>query len=304
MKVLISTWKPWRVIQGATLAERVLQAQKAHAGLCIKGTDGAGLYGPESWGMFRLPQYAGKSNDDLERLAKSQGVSVDLWCYVYLADPTGEANAICQAVARWNPGEVFIDAESDAKKNTRNLGAFLRSLGRLPARVWLQSYRRPDLHRELGWEKWLGYKAEGRYIVDGLAPQAYPIGAKSYVDDFSKMLEQYERLLEKVKRPNAPYFMTLPAFEERGWSPNIHQYGLGTMHLLQELRARLKGLNFWRQQFLFMPEFARLLKVIQDVGEVFDMETNQPDTTDDGDELGELHQVVSAPAGAKIAIYV
>jgi hypothetical protein len=304
MKVLISTWKPWRVIKGATLAERVLQAQKAHAGLCIKATDGAGLYGPESWGIFKLPQYAGKSNDDLERLAKSQGVGVDLWCYVYLVDPAGEANAIRQAVARWNPSEVFIDAEGDAKKNARNLGAFLRSLGRLPARVWLQSYRRPDLHRELGWQKWLSYEEKGRYIIDGLAPQAYPIGAKSYVDDYTKMFEKNERLLEIVKRPNAPYFLTLPAFEERGWTPQIHQLGIGLLHLSDDLDQRVQGLNFWRQQFLFTPEFAPMFTFIQSMGRASEKQEKQPDAAGDGEELGELHQVVSAPAGAKIAIYV
>jgi hypothetical protein len=264
MRVLLSTWKPWTKI-GISLQHRVDMAKAVRAELCIKGTNGGSLYGPSTWAIFLVPPYKGKSNDDLELLCKAQDppIPVPMWCYIYLSNPHGSADAINRALDRWNSKDVFFDIEGTSKNYPQNTGPFLRTLGDSRARYWLQSYRRPDYHPEIQWEKLLTYKdSNGNYIIHGLSPQAYPLQSQDFVADFERMIKVYDELLDKVDRPEMPWFPTLPTFTQSGWTPTAEAMRDGVDYLANTLGDRLKGLNFWRQYFLFTPEYDDMLAYI------------------------------------------
>ena len=215
--------------------------------------------------MFKIYPYArGKSNDDLELLAKQNNLPVQLWCFPYLQDPAVSAIAINDAIARWNPTDVFLDVELWYAKNyPYNTGAFLRSLGQVNVRFWLQSYRRPDYHPKIVWNKWLTYKdLNGKYIIHGVAPQAYPIGSQRFADDFARMVREYDKILTTANRRNIPWFPTLPTFSEHGWEPTLPAMVGGVDYLKNELGDRLVGLNFWQQDWLFKAENAGMRSYI------------------------------------------
>ena len=263
MRVLLSTWKPWNNVS-VSLQDRVDMAKMANAEICIKGSNASYIYGPDTWNIFKVWPYKGKSNDDLERLCKQQNVKVQLWDFPYLQYVAGSANAVNESIARWNPADVWLDVEGSYAKNyPGNTGPFLRSLGNVSVRFWLQSYRRPDLHPEIKWLKWLKYKDPlGKYIIHGLGPQAYPIWSKDWVADFKRMVDEYEKLLAAAGRPDMPWFPTLPTFTERGWTPRVDDMIHGCDYLKERLGERLIGFNFWRQDFLFKPEYAPILHYI------------------------------------------
>ena len=256
MRVLISTWKPWNN-RSVSLQARVDMALVANAEICIKGSNATYVYGPDTWNIFKVWPYKGKSNDDLERLCKQNGVKVQLWNFPYLQYPAGSAKANNDSISRWNPQDVFWDVEMGYAKNyPGGTGPFLRSVGTATVRYWLQSYRRPDLHREIVWLKWLRYKDPmGKYIVHGLAPQAYPIHSNDWPGDFKRMVDEYEKLLVQVGREDMPWLPTLPTFSEWGWTPRVDDMIKGCDYLRDRLGDRLVGFNFWRQSFLFKPEF-------------------------------------------------
>jgi len=264
MRIILSPWKPWND-RSVSLQDRIDMAKGANAEICMKGSDGTRLYGPNTWNIFKIWPYKGKSNDDLERLCKQNNVKVQLWDFPYLQYPAGSARAVNDSIARWNPTDVFLDVELwYAKRYPYNTGPFLRSLGDVRVRFWLQSYRRPDYHPEIVWLKWLKYKdPQGRYIIHGLGPQAYPIWSKDWVADFKRMVDEYEKLLKIAGRQDIPWFPTLPTFTERGWAPSVVDIIQGVDYLKERLGERLIGLNFWRQGFLFKDEYAPILSYIR-----------------------------------------
>lgn len=279
MRVFIATWRPWTNTL-VTLQQRVDQVIGARAEFAIKGSNSTYIYGPETWSIFKAWPYKGKSNDDLERLAKDNGVKVQLWDFPYLQWPQGSADAINESINRWNPTDVWLDVEgSYAKDYPGNTGPFLRGLGVARVNYWLQSYRRPDYHPEIKWSKWLSYKdPEGKYIVHGLGPQAYPIGASDWAKDFGWMLDEYDKLLAPLGRQDMPWMPTLPTFTEQGWTPTVDQMIHGVDFLVAELGERLKGIQFWRQDFLFKAEFKPILDYI---GTLFEPEEPEVPVRDD-----------------------
>ena len=264
MKVNLSTWKQVWTNASITLKDRVDQAKKVRADICIKGTNASSLYGPETWGIFRFWPYKGKSNDDLERLCKANGVKVQLWDYPYLQYPQGSADAVNESINRWNPQDVWLDIEGNHAKNyPGGTGPFLRGLGVARVKFWLQSYRRPDYHPGIIWSKWLKYKdPQGKYIIHGLGPQAYPIGSSDWAADFKRMVDEYEKILGPIGRLDMPWYPTLPTFTERGWSPRLEDMIDGVDYLVQRLGSKLIGFNFWRQEFLFSDKYSSLLDYI------------------------------------------
>jgi hypothetical protein len=277
-KVFISTWRPWTNV-AVSLQQRVDMAIDANAEICIKGSNSTYIYGPETWNIFKIYPYKGKSNDDLERLCKANGVKVQLWDFPYLQWPQGSANAINESISRWNPTDVDLDVEGNyAKDWGGNTGPFLRGLGVARARFWLQSYRRPDLHREIKWAKWLSYKdPNGQYIIHGLSPQAYPIWSRDWAMDLTRMVQEYEKYLQPIGRLDMPWMPTLPTFTERGWTPDVTDLIHGVDALRDMLGERLVGFNFWRQSFLFKPEFASILSYIKTLYEPGPVESGRDD---------------------------
>ena len=266
MRVLLSTWKPWTwANRNISLQDRADMAKEARAGICMKGSNATGLYGPNTWNTFKIYPYArGKSNDDLELVAKQNNLPVQLWCFPYLQYPAGSARAINDAIARWNPTDVFLDVELYyAKRYPYNTGAFLRSLGQVNVRFWLQSYRRPDYHPKIVWNKWLTYKdPNGKHIIHGVAPQAYPMGSQRFADDFTRMVVAYAKILGTANRRDIPWFPTLPTFSERGWEPTLPAMVKGVDYLKKELGNKLTGLNFWQQDWLLKTENAGMRSYI------------------------------------------
>jgi hypothetical protein len=275
-RVLISQWQPWARLS-ISLGDRVQQIQQVHGEACIKGSDGTALYGPDTWSRFKVWPYKGKSNDDFERACKNSGLKVQTWNFPYLQYPSGSANAILESNARWNPQDVFIDAEGSYVGNyPYNTGPFLRGLGVVTVRYWLQSYRVPSYHPEVLWDKWLHYKdPNGKYIIHGLAPQAYPIGTQDFASDFKRMVDDYEKVLVRVGREDMPWLVTLPTFTEHNWYPTVTAMIEGVDYLKARLGSRLVGFNFWRQAFLFDPLYIPILTYIGTLYEE-EEETTEP----------------------------
>lgn len=285
MRIFLSTWRPWTNTK-VSIAQRVEQARQNGAEICMKGSNSTYIYGPETWNIFKVWPYKGKSNDDLERHCKEKGVPVQLWDFPYLQWPSGSANAVNESIARWNPSDVFLDVEGPYAKNyASGTGPFLRSLGTVSVRYWLQSYRFPKYHPEIMWKKWLTYKdPNGRYIIHGLGPQAYPIGSQKFAEDFERMVDDYERLLAEVGREDMPWFPTLPTFTEHGWTPSLSAMIDGVDYLKERLGDRLVGLNFWRQDFLFKPEYAAILAYIGTLFEAPSPPEPEPEPEPEPDE--------------------
>ena len=271
-KAISTTW-PWTTI-GLTI-ERIIQEALTLGcdEICIRATDGPTQYG---LGATTKLRWAGRTQHDLERAAKAAGLATSIWCPITLVNPAGEAAAIREAADFYNPPAIYIDAESSAKKNIVNLGAFLRALGRLRARVLVQSYRRADLHGEMAWRKWLTYKDDqGSYIVDGLAPQMYPIGvhgATRWITDLSKALLSQDRECAAAARPDMPWWPTMPAFiggtfegQTTPWAPEPEDLLAAVEWLKGALGERLRGLNFWSldRHLVKLPELAVAIATIQ-----------------------------------------
>lgn len=270
MKSISVVW-PWTTL-GLTIEKIVQEALMLGCGdICIRATDGNALYGV---GAATKLRWGGRTQFDLERAAKAAGLTTSIWCAVYLIDWAGEAAAIKKAVDFYNPPVVYLDAEGTAKKNIANLGAFLRALGRLPCKVVLQSYRMAQLHREMVWSKWYSYKdPQGRYVIDGLGHQLYPIGVAggaNWIADFKRSIESHQVECEKVGRPDMPWYPTLPAFiggsfeGVAGWSPRPQDLLAGVAWLDQNLGDRLKGLNFWSldRHLVKLPALAKTISEI------------------------------------------
>jgi hypothetical protein len=240
-------------------------AKAANAEICIKGSNATYVYGKDTWNIFKIWPYKGKSNDDLERLCKQENIKVPLWNFPFLQYPAGSARAVNDSIARWNPQDVFLDIEGRYAKNyPANTGPFLRSLGNVNVRFWLQSYRRPDYHPQIQWQKWLTYKDPmGKYIIHGIAPQAYPKHSQDFAADFKRMVDKYEPIIGGAGRHDTPWFPTLPTFSEDGWTPTLPAMVQGVDYLKERLGERLVGFNFWRQEFLFKTEYAGILSYIK-----------------------------------------
>ena len=267
MEIFVSTWQPWataRWPQKKSIKEQVdLALALGVDAISMKGTNGGIIWGAKENMSFL---YAANSNDALEKEVKAQGMKVALWCWVDCEYPAPQARAIQEAVARWNPITVKLDVEGDkAKANAFNTGAFLRSMGPLKrhdgsrVRVYLQSYRRPDLHREIAWKSWLTYKdPSGVYYLDGIAPQAYYAGTQDSVADYTRMVKAY-RSLERDFGRVFDWHVTLPTYREYGWQPTPESLLDGIAYLREELKERLVGLDYWRLGCLLEEGFKDIL---------------------------------------------
>lgn len=261
-EVVCSVWMPWRVAyypQRVSIKRQVDLAVALGADqISMKGTNRSWVWGAEE--NFLNPIFKKNSNDAMEREAKARGLGIDLWCYVDLEKPVEQAQRIQEATLRWNPRNVKIDIEgSRAASYYKNAGIFLRTLGTLRrhdgtrVKVWLQSYRRPDKHREkLDWKKFLTYKSQdGIYLVDGIAAQAYYVGTQDSVADYGRMLFHYDKLEKNIGRRDLPWHITLPTYKEWGWYPTPESLEAGIDFLRDELGDRLVGVDFWRLGWLF-----------------------------------------------------
>lgn len=281
----ISVWKPWHL---AAWPNRISIEDQVNAALtlgvqaiAIKGTNRGKIYGAQEKLLYPGCNY---SNDHVEREAKAQGLEVDIWCYLSLEHPELEAEAIRQANDRWIPRNIFLDAQGHAKPYARNTGAFLRSLGRLKrydgtlVRTWLQSYRRPSLHPEIAWHKWLSYTGtDGSYLVDGIAPQAYYVGNQDSLGDYRRMILDYANI-ESVINRTLNWYVTLPTYREHGWQPTADSLEAGVSFLRDILGDRLVGFNFFRLGWLMDDRLAgiRAMLLAYDWG---DGEEPEPEPT-------------------------
>lgn len=257
LDLVLSVWKPWNLALPPNRISIAAQVQTAVTlgvrAIVIKGTNRNVIYGAKE---KMLPPWRNYSNDHLEQEAKAQGLEVDLWCWADMRHPSIQAQVIKDAAARWNPRNIFIDCEGGiAKAYAHNTGAFLRNLGHLyrhdgtRIKVYLQSYRRPSLHPEIAWIKWLSYKLDGAYIIDGVAPQAYYVGTQDSVTDYERMLLDYSRIevvIDRVLR----WHVTLPTYREHGWQPTPESLEAGMDFLRNSLGNLLVGFNFFRLGWL------------------------------------------------------
>jgi hypothetical protein len=247
-KTISTTW-PWDLCS----VEQVVQYTKALNAdeICLRAIDGPTLCGLDDGTRQR---WQGKTHSDLERAAKDAGLTVSIWCVVYLRMWQKETERLKEAMALYNPTSVFLDAER--KEFIANLGPFLRALGRLSSPVYLQSFRRADGHPEMAWQKWYTYRDEttGEYLIDGLGHQLYPIGwntPQQWVEQFKRDIGTHEREITIAGRPDLPWFPTVPVFvggaaeNAPGWRPTPEALQSAIEWMIANLGSRLVGVNFW-----------------------------------------------------------
>lgn len=209
--------------------------------LCIRTPSRAALYAP-AW------------HDELARLAQNAGIDISIWPVVALFDPEKETSAIREAIARYLPARVVLDAE--IKTYTANLPRFLTALGRLDVPVGLGSFRRPSLHPEMRWQTWWTAKApSGEFIIDFVATQLYPIGwisPTNWVNQTRLDVDSNEAELQKAGRTGIPWLPWMPAFigstyegQETPWIPSAESVAAQVAFLQKRLGERLIGLNWW-----------------------------------------------------------
>ncbi len=248
MKTISTTW-PWEVCT----VEQAVQHLKALNGdeICFRATDGIWPQGLDDGTRQR---WQGKTHRELEQAVKDAGLKVSIWCVAYLRDWAKEVAAIKEAVNLYRPTAVFLDAET--REFTANVGPFLRALGRLPCPLYLQSYRRANVNREMAWQKWYTYRDEltNQYIIDGLGHQLYPVGwntPEQWVDQFAKDIDSHQQELNTAGRPDMPWYPTVPTFVggstegAPGWRPTPEALQAAINWMVQNLGNRLLGVNFW-----------------------------------------------------------
>ena len=93
------------------------------------------------------------------------------------------------------------------------------------------------------------------------------MGSQDFVSDFTRMVIEYAKVLDRVNRRDIPWFPTLPTFSEHGWEPTLNAMVGGVDFLTNELGSRLIGLNFWQQDWLFKIENAGVRSYIGTLAE-------------------------------------
>lgn len=305
MLATISVWRPWYVKYQHE--QRVGMAKTLDANLCMKGVNfydmagmyGGGLYGLETAAIFKQPYSKGKDNDRLERMCKEQGVGMDIWVYLTLRNPTREAQVVKDAIARWNPKNVFLDVEGHAKRWKANTGAFLRAFGyQRTCNVLLQSYYRPKYHPEIDWRKWFSYRGDGGYIITGNSPQAYPY-SDNVVPKMEAMLHEYDAILSPIGRTDMPWYPTLAVFKEHGWQATAPVLLKQMTYLESRLGELVVGYNFFRQDFLFDQDYTDIYILIGAMDTTPQPPTPPPVTTIGVDQfvIDEVHPGMKANWG-------
>jgi len=289
VKSLSLTW-PWNWTGTRWSFEQTIQEIVALRPdrVALRAFDGPFEYGGK---LQTKVVWNGRTYRDLERALKAlpAPIPVDVWGPIYLKLWEAEARLLKGTIVPYyNPPCLFLDVEGKtAKANIANLGPFLRALGRLPCKVYLQSYRYAPYHNWMQWEKWLSYKApSGEYVIDGLAHQLYPIGETSparYLASVAADVQSHQVIAGRVGRPEIPWFPTLPAFigtgyeNAPGWKPSVEGVSIMVGWLQQNLGSRLVGINFWSldKTLYRLPELATYIANLQ-LGPAVSPETRPP----------------------------
>jgi len=254
MKTISITWPwEWKTPEQIVTEVRSLGLNS----LCIRAFDGGAEFGVNAYSKMR---FGGKTNYDVEKAAKAKGLTTPIWGPVYCKYWQSEVFVIKKSQQIYNPPAIFLDYEGKtAEASKGNLGTFLRALGRLPTKVYLQSYRRPSYHRWVQWEKWFSYRdqSSGQYIIDGVGAQLYPIGVHgvaNWKDTTKRDVDDYMAILKSVNREDMPWYPTLPTFtggtyegQSVPWKPLAEELQ-GQIDLLTSLlgnRMVNTGVNFW-----------------------------------------------------------
>jgi len=264
MKKTVSLTWPWNWSGSRWSFEKTIEEVVAlnPDSVAIRAFDGPFEYGTAidtrlMWGL--------KTYRSLEAALKAfpKRIEVDLWGPIYTK--LWEAEARLQRtwlLPYYNEENLFADVEGAlaAASLPLGLGPFLRSLGRMsrigkdgvPTRVkvWLQSYRRENYHKEMLASKWLSYKdpVTGEYVVDGIAAQLYPMGwltPAQYVEQTALDVASWQKVAVAVGRPDIPWFPTLPTFIDQAWTATVGGVQAQVEWLLSNLGERVHGINFW-----------------------------------------------------------
>ncbi len=261
-EIVASTWRPWITATWYgrhSIAEQVAGAIALQCdAISMKGQNKKWVYGAEENMSLFYKKY---SNDALEREIKLQGLDCQLWGWTDCEHPDLQADAWQKAIARWNPTTIKFDVEGGkAKANAHKTGAFLRSLGPLKrhdgsrVKAFLESYYKPRFHPEIAWYKWLTYTdTDGNLIVDGVAPQAYPMQSQNFVHHYEQMLEDYRKMETELGRA-FDWHVTVPTFHESGWHPEAASLEAGLQLLRDELGLFFVGVEFWRLGWMLIDQ--------------------------------------------------
>lgn len=307
-KALSTTW-PWTT--GLSPEQIVQRAQELGCNeICIRAVDGRWLYGINDWTRSRwngkdhrdlakaareavltvsiwCAVYLNSPEAEADAIREAVTLYDPTICYL---DAEAQAKKNIQrlqsflATASGLPREAIIERSirgiaslipsrgMTAETQVIRLEAFLRRLGRLEAKVALQSYRRADYHQEMNWPSWYGFKdaTTGKHVIDELGHQLYPIGwdtEEEVVADFDRALNSHQVYLRQVGRDNMSWNPTLPTFigssyeGSPGWRLSPEAFMAGLEFLAQTLGERLAGINLWSfdRHLYKMPELAKTI---------------------------------------------
>lgn len=160
---------------------------------------------------------------------QANGIEVWGWQYVYHRYPQDEATAANKRVEELGLNGFLIDAESQAKDNSRFAGAYMNNLD-IDVPVGLASYRYPESHPELNWKVYLAG-------CDLVMPQVYWQSASNSGEQLSRSHQQY------IKITDLPYYPTGSAYCEHGWCATPNQVD----RFMQTAEAlKMPAVNFYR----------------------------------------------------------
>jgi hypothetical protein len=186
---------------------------------------------------------------ELVARAIDAGMTISLWPVVSLYAPEAQADAVLEEIDLYKPEFVTLDAERKwVTKYIANIERFLNRLGKPGVPVGLASYRRANLHPDMRWQVWLRHKTAGKFTLDFLGHQLYPVGwnaPAAYAEQTRLDVLSHDAEVQKAGREPMPWRPFLPAFAEHGWTPSgegvTRQYG--SLNAL--LGSRLQGVVWW-----------------------------------------------------------
>ena len=194
------------------------------------------LDGP--WAYNQRPVYGssgqlkGYEDDIIEPFIEpflANGIEVWGWQYVYHKYPEQEAEAANERVQKLGLNGFVIDAEIQAKENSRFAGVYARTLN-MNVPIALSTYRYPKVHPEINYNAYFG-------ACDLVMPQVYWEKSTNSGEQLILSLNQYLDITD------LPYYPTGSAYCERGWCATPAQV---KKFMLTAQELDMPAVNFWR----------------------------------------------------------
>jgi len=190
----------WRMAQVGGPEQLLVHTKKMGLNwVAIKIADG-------KWKYWHTPDWI----DEAVRLLKAEGITVGGWHYLYhtsVSYARAEAAVANKEVERLRLDFYSMDPEGEAKGKHAEAAAYVNDLS-MPD-VGLCSYRYPDLHSSLPWDKYL-------LVSTFHQPQVYWLTKHNP----GQQLEESEIQLSALA--DLPFCALGSAYHSKGWEPTLN----------------------------------------------------------------------------------